>query len=339
MKLFGNTFTKKEILSRVGSIKQLAGAQKITVAEGKGRNCTIIRVRNGLGLDFTIVPDRGMDIFDAYYEGVPMAWVSRNGLVNSTNFDDREIGWLRSFNGGMLVTCGLRNVGSPCDTEGEHFGLHGRYTSISAENVNINQYWKNDQYFIEVSGEIRESKVFGENLVCYRTIKVNSQNNEIVLTDRIVNEGFKAEPLMLLYHFNWGYPLFSNDSKLTISPKSTSVRGSNAPTASWNEFSEPIANFNEIVYLHELEADENKFSSYQLQNPSTGIGVKVSWLKEQLPCFTQWKMTGEGEYVLGLEPGNCFPNGRATEIEKGRGNVLNSFGVKEVNIIIGFSGL
>jgi hypothetical protein len=29
-----------------------------------------------------------------------------------------------------------------------------------------------------------------------------------------------------------------------------------------------------------------------------------------LPYFTEWKMIGKRDYVLGLEPGNCTPDGR-----------------------------
>ncbi|MDO5479533.1 MAG: DUF4432 family protein, partial [Clostridia bacterium] len=36
-----------------------------------------------------------------------------------------------------------------------------------------------------------------------------------------------------------------------------------------------------------------------------------------LDYFTEWKMMGETEYVLGLEPGNCTPDGRSVLRERG----------------------
>ena len=39
---------------------------------------------------------------------------------------------------------------------------------------------------------------------------------------------------------------------------------------------------------------------------------------KNLPYFTQWKMMGEVEYVLGLEPGNCLPDGRKVMREQGK---------------------
>ena len=36
-----------------------------------------------------------------------------------------------------------------------------------------------------------------------------------------------------------------------------------------------------------------------------------------LPVLNQWKQMGEGEYVTGLEPGNCYPIGQKANAEKG----------------------
>ena len=51
---------------------------------------------------------------------------------------------------------------------------------------------------------------------------------------------------------------------------------------------------------------------------------KGLWYKKVAPrvkFFTEWKMMGEYEYVLGLEPGNCLPDGR---------NVMRQRGILEI---------
>ena len=48
----------------------------------------------------------------------------------------------------------------------------------------------------------------------------------------------------------------------------------------------------------------------EIYNKNIGIGLKMMYSKEQLDSFTRRKMMGEHEYVLGLEPGNCTPDGR-----------------------------
>jgi hypothetical protein len=332
--LFEKGLCKEEILKQVGNIHQVAGAQLLEYSSGKAKGANSLRVRNGRGLDFTILPDNGLDIFDIYYKGTPLSWISNNGVVNNQQFDASGTGWLKSFAGGMLVTCGLRNVGPPVLENGENFGLHGNYTSLPSENLMIDEYWKDSHFHIEVSGKIRESRVFGANLVNYRSISVSSRNNAISIKDRIVNEGFNPEALMILYHFNWGCPLFSQDSKLNIKPVSTLLRDkdSDSESASWNTFHSPQAQFEEMVYLHHLEQTSEGRTGYELLNPNLDLGVHVEWDHAALPYFTQWKMCGEGEYVLGLEPGNCFPTGRENERKNNRLEILPSFAEKEISI-------
>jgi hypothetical protein len=38
---------------------------------------------------------------------------------------------------------------------------------------------------------------------------------------------------------------------------------------------------------------------------------------ENLPYLNQWKQMGEGEYVTGLEPGNCVPIGQSGNAQRG----------------------
>ena len=47
-----------------------------------------------------------------------------------------------------------------------------------------------------------------------------------------------------------------------------------------------------------------------LLNKKIGIKLTLEFDINQLPCLTQWKMMGNGEYVLGLEPGNVFVKSR-----------------------------
>ena len=91
---FSNNSEKSDYL---GDVSQFGGTRKVVMDEGKGKGTSLIRVRNGAGLDFTVLADRGMDIFDIHYEGVQLAWISRNGLVSNTLFDGSGMAWLRSF--------------------------------------------------------------------------------------------------------------------------------------------------------------------------------------------------------------------------------------------------
>ena len=93
----------------------------------------------------------------------------------------------------------------------------------------------------------------------------------------------------------------------------------------------PQPSFEEQVYLHKLEENQDHRAGYELYNPHLGLGVKAEWDHAPLPCFTQWLMCGGGEYVLGLEPGNCFPTGRANERKENRLEILPSHSEKKEN--------
>jgi len=45
--------------------------------------------------------------------------------------------------------------------------------------------------------------------------------------------------------------------------------------------------------------------------------MKLEYRRAELPYLIQWRQFGCGEYVLGLEPGNCFPEGQSAMEHKG----------------------
>jgi hypothetical protein len=52
-------------------------------------------------------------------------------------------------------------------------------------------------------------------------------------------------------------------------------------------------------------------------NENLGLTFCVTYRVAELPYLIQWKMMGQGEYVVGLEPANCFPEGQAQNAERG----------------------
>jgi len=68
----------------------------------------------------------------------------------------------------------------------------------------------------------------------------------------------------------------------------------------------PQRGYQEKCYYHKL-SDEPTVSIY---NPDIKKGLNMKFDTKELGFFTEWKMMGEYDYVLGLEPGNCNPDGR-----------------------------
>ena len=104
-------YDKNYLRERMGSMRQLAGIRRAELEDGKGRGMRILDVTNGSGLAFTVYPDRGMDIGETTFKGIPIAWITPNGPVAPQFYDASGLNWLRSWGGGLLTGCGLMNVG------------------------------------------------------------------------------------------------------------------------------------------------------------------------------------------------------------------------------------
>jgi len=309
------TMNENELKPYVGSMDQLAGIRTSVLDDGKGRGIRIAEIDNGSGLRFTVLLDRGMDIGSASFKGTPFAYQTPVGIVHPSFHEPDGLGWLRGFGGGLMAGCGLRNVGIP---EGEH-GLHGRISNIPAEAVAVSKGWKNGRYELAVSGTVRETAFFGENLELRRTVSTAMGDNSITISDEVVNRGVRPSPLMILYHINAGFPLLSETAVLEGRVAQTTPRDDEAAAGlgEWNRCQPPTPGYVEQCFFHDVEADADGMARMALRNPASGMAMEVAYRKAELPVFTQWKMAGEQEYVMGLEPGNCHPDGQAAERENG----------------------
>ena len=60
--------------------------------------------------------------------------------------------------------------------------------------------------------------------------------------------------------------------------------------------------------------------------------MNMTYDTSELKCFTEWKMMGKHDYVLGLEPGNCYPDGRDAMREQGMLEFLKPGEEREFNV-------
>ncbi|MDE3056490.1 MAG: aldose 1-epimerase family protein [Bacteroidota bacterium] len=316
--LFGRNFSRQELLLRVGSLTQLAGVRMMELRDGAENNVRIADVRSGV-LRFQVTLDRGMDISLAEYKGIPLTWRSPNGDVHPAFYDRSGSGWSRSFSGGLMTGCGLTQVGAAGVDEGEELGLHGRLSHLPASAVSAASVWNNDKCVFRIEGNVREAAPFKENLLLHRAIETQLGGSTISVRDEVTNEGSSRTPLMLLYHINIGFPVLDEGTELLLNADETKPRDNEALKGikEAQRFSPPIQNYKEQVFYHELREDGDGFASALLVNKELNLGVFVQFRKKELPRFIEWKMMGEGMYVAGMEPANCFVEGRAKERMRG----------------------
>lgn len=324
MKEFKPYLEKEALRRHMGSMSQLAGLKKYRLDEGRAMGVEAVDVRTGGGLEYTVLPGRGMDIAWTSYRGVPVSYMSNTGVSAAALYETQGMEWLRGFFAGMLTTCGFSNVGGPC--EGSHpvigarsYGLHGRLANTPATELSTREEWVDGKYRMSVSGKLRESIVHGENLTLRRTISSTLGENAIELHDEIENEGNRPAEMMLLYHMNVGYPLLGANTRLIAASKS--VRGASSEAEAeigiYDRFEEPVPGRTERCYFHVPAAGEDGLAHVAVVNDELELGVQFSFRPEQLPCMCEWKMLNEGEYVLGVEPGNCYPIGRSSAEKEG----------------------
>ena len=175
-----------------------------------------------------------------------------------------------------------------------------------------------------------------------RTIRTQLGARGFDLEDRIENRGFEAQPLMMLYHFNFGFPLLGPQARVVGPVRETVARDDQARGDGGVEealvFSEPVQGCQEQVFFHSLAADEAGNTFISLLNRDIGdgtpLGIVLRFNINELPELTQWKMPRRGFYVMGLEPGTVSPIGRGALREAGRLPLLE--GQEEYRIRIRF---
>ncbi len=304
--------SKRELLKLIGSIEQIGGIKDYILNDGRAKGVRAIEINTGK-VRFIVLPDRCMDIAQAYYKEHAISWISKTGITSPMYYDKDGNEWLRGFYGGLITTCGLKNVGTPhagC-------GLHDRVSHIPAEKVSVFADWVGDEYVMKVSGEIHHCMALGENLVLKRTITAKLFDEEFKVEDVLVNESFNTENATLCYHCNFGYPLVREGAKIVGVPEE------------YSHISAPMHGVDEecIDISH-----EGKVACAGIENGE--IGAYITYERENLQDFLLWKLPSESDYVVGLEPRMTSLGGQ--DIEE-QGKYLQAESFKEYKTSLTFS--
>jgi hypothetical protein len=295
------------------------------MTDGKADGVRAVEVATGSGFTFTVLPGRGMDIPFASYKGKAISFFSGTGITSPAYYEEPGLEWRRSFFVGLLTTCGIANAGAPSVDQGKPFGLHGRLSNAAAENLCIDQEWEGDEFMIRLKGTMREAEAMVENLSLTRTVETRLGAKGLRIHDTVRNRGFSPQPLMLLYHCNYGFPLLGPGARVVGPITKSDPRDDEARKDRGVEecltFPEPMQDYAEKVFFHTLAAQKDGRTFVALVNRDTGdgqpLGIVMRWSRKELPTFTEWKMPCKGFYVVGLEPGTVSPVGRGVLRERG----------------------
>lgn len=313
----------------IGHDTQYYGIEEHRLVGGKGDGMRLFEINNGRGLELAVSPDRCGDIYRLKYKGINLSYMSPCGYVAPAYYDSIGDHWLKSFTAGFLTTCGLENVGKVSEDKGETFVLHGSIGNQPCERA----YWTEDEEYLTVHTLAKDETIFARKLRLDRTLKVSKKTNEFEICDKIINAGDTVEGIQILYHLNMGYPLLDEDSIITVPAEKVVPRDDHAAedVENWMHMQKPTPGYQERCYYHKFKDENGMASIYQ---PKLGMGLSIHFDATQLDAFVEWKMMGYRDYVLGLECGNCYPDGRKAMRECGMLKYLNPGETKEYRVKI-----
>lgn len=276
---------------RISNFAQIASIRRYELTEGAERGLRVLDCDNGR-LRFLLNESKALDVMQMYHKGENVSFVSKNG------FTAREIAFENRFEGGMLYTCGLDSVGAR-----EGYLLHGTHhlTPARVTRAEVNEEG------ILIEAEIRETALFGKNLVFRRRVFSRIGSDELEISDTLENCGTREEEYCLLYHVNVGYPMLDEGAYLVDDAAEVVPRTNWAAEHIENrkKMTAPVPNQEEMCYFLKLKTPQ-----VTLCNRRLGRKFTLAWSGETLPNFVEWKSMASGDYALGLEPSTTELDGR-----------------------------
>lgn len=342
MKPWSPDTDRESCVRRYGNMRQICGLKRHVLSDGRARGVEAVDVDTGGGLRFTLLPGRGMDVSELRYRGVPLAYLSKAGVTAPSLHDARESQWLKSFFAGALTTCGLSNAG-PDVRDGVGllddvpFGLHGDISNTCADNVCTFEDWEDGVYRLRVSGRMEEGRLHGEHLQLRRSVHTALGERRFFVEDVFTNLGERPEMLMFFYHINFGHPLLGSGARFAAPSRRVWAESPQAKAgfSAYARCAPPQPGYLEQQFFHEMGADAQGNSLCALINDELELAVYLKYSVRELPCFAQWKVLRDAEYVFAFEPGNCHPIGRLAQKARGAAEYLSPMQSRAARFEIG----
>lgn len=267
-----------------------------------------------------VLLSRGGGIGRLVIDGVSLGWRSPISGPVHPNFvplyRPDGLGWLAGFDE-TLARCGLLNVGGPQFNEQHQleFPLHGAIAHQPCSQARV--------FVSPADSSLIVETVCSEVLFHFHRLQLRSRltlrlgQASLELQDEIENQGGRSAEVLLLHHWNFGPPLVQPQSLITVAHTGITPRNRWAEQhlADWDRMQAPAGDGQETVYFFDQQSDPAGQSHSLLECPAGQQAVHFTWPTAQFPCLTLWKnpVALEDGYAIGMEPGTCFPNGRAAE--------------------------
>ena len=315
-----------QLMKHLGNMEQVAGIRESVLSHGRSKGVQLATFYNAAGLEFSVVPDRCMDLYDFRYKGVNFAFLSKNGLTPPlTPVSDAGL-FTRHWQGGMMVTCGLDNVGLGC----LNCPTHGSITDTPASQFGVESRWEGDEYILRASGTVQDALLYGRHLTLHRTLETGLYRKSVSLRDVITNHDCAPQPYQLLYHFNFGYPLLQAGTRAAFTH--AQVQPITELSSGHRSMLPPEDGRGEELYLH---TDLPEQACGVLYHEDRGLGAYVRWDTTHLPQMFQWKLMKSHDYVAAFEPCNNGGQNREQALASGTIATIHAYSSIEIHLELG----
>ena len=267
----------------ISNLSEIAYLRRYTYSAGRESGVEVIECDNGK-IRFLLNVSCALDIIQLWHGGTNVSFISKNGFsVKHTAFPSR-------FEGGMLYTCGLDSIGGREGYE-THGTFHEKYATVTRAECTEDA--------ICVEGYIRDTELFGKNLVIKRKIYTEIGSESVTLEDTVINEGARVENYCVLYHVNLGYPMIDEGARIEADVKFCEPRTAYADSCLSTAFliEAPLPCREETCYY--LTLSEKRVG---VVNEKLGKKFTLTFDGEDLTDFIEWKSMAIGDFALGLEP-------------------------------------
>ena len=284
--LFGADVAAAHFRPLVGDLRQLACVRRIVLDDGPERGVRALAFSTGGGLDFWVLTDRSFDIGPLWLRGTPVAWQSASGFRGPGLHDAADedgAGFNRSLSG-FLVTCGLDHVRQPRGGK----PLHGRLPLTPGRLIAHGEDWRRGEPVLFCEGEVTQARYDGEALRLHRRIEAPIGGNVLRIEDRVENLLPEPQAHDILYHFNLGFPAYSDATRIELDGQPLALPGDGSPPA---------------VLCRRAAATRGVCTlDTPLGRGGSALSVSIAFGSRTLPFLQVWADPRPHRRILGIEP-------------------------------------
>lgn len=210
---------------------------------------------------------------------------------------------------GMLMTCGLENIGRAGEWDGYEYPHHGSIRHEAAKSVTTGLSEDGREW---VEGIIEIELEDGSHYSMNR--RITCTENQVTVEDTVKNLSDQPQAVYIMYHYNFGRPFL--DEKLELNPNALDSKprseAAEKDIDNMLNVTPPVDNFEGQVFNHFYDAGQQHIRAY---NPTNGITVEIGFDGSTLPFINHWKQLSTDQYVVAMEPCNSIPLGKVGTME------------------------